>query len=70
MKQKFEIETAHFHNLKSARRKPPKNIDIGVLLKDIWQIVCEAPFSRNGFYFSRDPRPNKNEFQQESLTYY
>ena len=31
-----------FQNLKSVRRKPPKNIDIDVLLKDIWQIVCDA----------------------------
>ena len=31
-----------FQNIKSVRQKPPKNIDIGVLLKDIWQIVCDA----------------------------
>ena len=31
-----------FQNLNSVRRKPLKNIDIGVLLKDIWQIVCDA----------------------------
>ena len=52
----------HFQSIKSVRQKPPKNIDIGVLLKDIWQIVCDAqtmktPSPQMAFIFFRDPRP-------------